>query len=471
MAPRSIVRHLPVIRRFLHEVYSGGAAALCKIDQEDVIRYIERHAQDWSPGTGKAMCWSLRAFLRYLYHRGLNARLLADCVPSMRRWKLATLPTYLPAAQVRKALDGCDRETVMGRRDYAILLLLAKLGLRADDVATLTLDDIGWRASEILVRAKGRQRARMPIPPDIGAAIVAYLRNGRLKSSCRRLFVRTLAPHVGFASACTITMIAKAALDRVGIEGCAHRGAHILRPSLATELLRSGASFSEIGQLLRHENHDTTRILREGRHRCAENIEPALAGRRAMSHMRAALYKYLSMRKGFGYTYEHQPRRLADFVAFMEKRKARIITTKLAMEWATLPPDRHASWALRFSDVRGFARHVANYNPRTEVPPVGMLPGWKRAKPYVYSDAEIDALLTAALALPPAGGLRRWTYHTLFGLIALTGVRIYEAMGLERDDVDPDRRADGPADQVRQVAARTIASHDENRAARLRRPA
>jgi integrase len=178
----------------------------------------------------------------------------------MRRWKLATLPTYLSAAQVQKALDGCDRATAMGRRDYAILMMLAKLGLRADEVATLTLDDIDWRASEILVRAKGRQRARMPIPPDVGAAIVAYLRNGRPKSSCRRLFVRTIAPHIGFASGCAITMIAKTALDRAGIEGCAHRGAHVFRHSLATELLRSGATLSEIGQLLRHENHDTTRI-------------------------------------------------------------------------------------------------------------------------------------------------------------------------------------------------------------------
>ena len=157
-----------------------------------------------------------------------------------------------------------------------------------------------------------------------------------------------------------------------------------------------------------------------------------------MTNLRSALEKYLSMRKGLGYKYEHQTRRLADFVAFMEKRKARIITTKLALEWATLPPDRHASWALRLSDVRGFARHVANFDPRTEAPPVGMLPGWKRAKPYVYSDAEIDALLTAALALPPEDGLRRWTYHTLFGLIAVTGMRISEAMGLERDDVDLD---------------------------------
>lgn len=238
----------------------AGDDDLGKISQEDVIRYIERHAQDWSPRTGKAMCWSMRAFLRYLHHRGLNPRALAGGVPSMRRWRLATLPTYLPAAQVQKALDGCDRAIAMGRRDYAILMMLAKLGLRANEVATLTLDDIDWRASEMLVRAKSRQRARMPIPSDVGVAIVAYLRNGRPKSSCRRLFVRTLAPHVGFASGCAITMIAKAALDRVGIEGCAHRGAHIFRLSLATELLRSGATLSEIGQLLRHESHDTTRI-------------------------------------------------------------------------------------------------------------------------------------------------------------------------------------------------------------------
>src|SRR6201989_819006 len=128
-----------------------------------------------------------------------------------------------------------------------------------------------------------------------------------------------------------------------------------------------------------------------------------------MTSLRSALERYLSMRQGLGYKYPHQTRRLTDFVTFMEKRKARIITTKLAMEWATLPPDRHASWALRLSDVRGFARHVANFDPRTEVPAVGMLPGWKRAKPYVYSDAEIDALLKAALALPPAGVLPRWT--------------------------------------------------------------
>lgn len=260
LVDKSIIRHLPIIRRFLQEVCPAGDDDLGKIDRQDVIHYIERHAHDWSPRTGKAMCWSLRAFLRYLHHKGLHPASLADCVPSMRRWKLATLPTYLSATQVQKALDGCDRATVMGRRDYAILMMLAKLGLRANEVATLTVDDIDWRGGELRVRAKGRQRVQMPMPPDVGSAVVAYLRDGRPRSSCRRLFVRTLAPHVGFASGCAITMIAKAALDRAGIEVCAHRGAHIFRHSLATELLRSGATLSEIGQLLRHESHDTTRI-------------------------------------------------------------------------------------------------------------------------------------------------------------------------------------------------------------------
>jgi integrase len=155
-----------------------------------------------------------------------------------------------------------------------------------------------------------------------------------------------------------------------------------------------------------------------------------------MTDLRSALERYLSMRKGLEYKYQHQTRRLADFVSFMEKREAATITTKLALEWATLPPDRHASWALRLSDVRGFARHVANLDPRTEAPPAGMLPSLKRAKPYVYSDSEINALLAAALALPPEDGLRRWTYHTLFGLIAVTGMRLSEAMGLEHGDVD-----------------------------------
>jgi hypothetical protein len=114
LAPKSIIRHLPIIRRFLREVCPAGAGDLGKISQEDVTRYIERHARDWSAVYGKAMCWSLRAFLRYLHHRGLNPLALAGCVPSIRRWRLASLPTYLSAAQVQKVLDGCGRTDGVG---------------------------------------------------------------------------------------------------------------------------------------------------------------------------------------------------------------------------------------------------------------------------------------------------------------------------------------------------------------------
>jgi site-specific recombinase XerD len=121
---------VPFIRRFLHEVCPAGASDLGRITQADVMRYVERHAQDCGADSGKAMCWALRSFLRYLHHNGLNPLALAGCVPSIRRWKLASLPTYLSAAQVQKVLDGCDRATALGRRDHAILMMLAKLGLR-----------------------------------------------------------------------------------------------------------------------------------------------------------------------------------------------------------------------------------------------------------------------------------------------------------------------------------------------------
>ena len=152
-----------MIRRFLHEVCPAGDSDLGKISQEDVTRYIERHARDRSAASGKAMCWSLRAFLRYLHHTGLNPLVLAGCVPSIRQWKLASLPTYLSAAQVQNLLDGCDRATALGRRDYAILMMLAKLGLRANEVATLTLD---WRIgnSPALAIALSKRLPQNPPP-------------------------------------------------------------------------------------------------------------------------------------------------------------------------------------------------------------------------------------------------------------------------------------------------------------------
>jgi len=260
LARNTGVRHKLLVHRFLQEVYPTGACEFATLSPEIIIGYVERHALDGSADSGKAMCWILRAFLRYLHLKGLVTAPLAGCVPSIRRWRLAGLPTFLPPRKVQQVLDSCDRTTPMGLRDYAILMVLAKLGLRAGEVVALTLDDIDWRLGEILVHGKGRRCAIMPLRRDVGAAIVAYIRHGRPASTSRRLFLRMLAPQVGFTSGCAITMIAKQALNRAGIHGYAHHGAHLFRHSLATDLLRSGASFDEIGQLLRHESTDSTRI-------------------------------------------------------------------------------------------------------------------------------------------------------------------------------------------------------------------
>ena len=155
-----------------------------------------------------------------------------------------------------------------------------------------------------------------------------------------------------------------------------------------------------------------------------------------MSSLRSALEQYVTMRRGLGFKFQQQQKRLTGFVTFMEDRGAAVITSKLAVEWALQPPDRRPSQALRLIDVRGFARHLRSTESRTEVPPAGLVPGPSRAKPYLYTETELRELLTAALALPPADGLRRWTYHGLFGLLAVTGLRISEALALQRDDVD-----------------------------------
>jgi integrase len=157
-----------------------------------------------------------------------------------------------------------------------------------------------------------------------------------------------------------------------------------------------------------------------------------------MSRLRRALERYVGMRQGLGYKYDSPARRLSDFVSFMEARGAETITVALAMEWVT-KIGRQPTWAIRLTDVRCFAQHLAHFDPLTEVPPTDLVPAGRRAMPYIYSDAEIKALVAAALALPPANALRRWTYHCLFGLIAVAGLRHSEALNLHCDDVDLDQ--------------------------------
>ncbi len=201
------------------------------------------------------MIYALRALLRFLHIHGLIAEPLAEAVPSVAR-RREDLPRALPAGQVKLLMDGCDRGTPTGRRDYAIGLMLARLGLRRCEVAALSLDDIDWRAGEIVVHGKGSRIDRLPLPCDVGEAIVEYLRDGRPRVADRAVFINAHAPLCGITAPC-VTDVVRYACMRAGI---APVGAHRLRHTLATELLRHGAGLVEIGQVLRHQDQTTTVI-------------------------------------------------------------------------------------------------------------------------------------------------------------------------------------------------------------------
>jgi len=194
-----------------------------------------------------------------LLHRGAIDTNLAACVPTIATWSLSNVPKFLPAEQIQRVLDSCDRSTPIGKRNYGILLLLARLGLRAGEVVGLTLEDIDWEAGVITVRGKGKRVAQMPLPVEVGAAIADYLRRARPACSSRRVFIRDKAPLVGFANSVAICSMVDRALRRAKVES-PYRGSHLFRHSLATTMLQHGASLPEIGDLLRHRRPDTTAI-------------------------------------------------------------------------------------------------------------------------------------------------------------------------------------------------------------------
>jgi site-specific recombinase XerD len=260
LSPTSAEAYAYFTRPFLRATSTTQADHLARLTPGDVIRYFEQHSRDGSPATAAIMCTRIRSFLRYLHVEGLVATDLAPCVPSIRKWSLTGLPTYLSAAQLHQVFQSCDRSTAAGRRDYAVLMSLARLGLRGKEVATLTLDDIDWRAGQFRIQGKGRRAATMPLPPDVGAAIAAYLRDGRPASDSRQVFLRTCPPYDEFPTVGGIAGIARRALKRADVTGLAHHGAHVLCHTLATELLGSGAPLTQIGQVLRHQDHDTTCI-------------------------------------------------------------------------------------------------------------------------------------------------------------------------------------------------------------------
>ncbi|CAN5447164.1 site-specific integrase [soil metagenome] len=259
LSATTILRFRPFAVQFLIEQFADGPLNLSIISAEEVINFVRQQATRCGRKNSKNMVCALRSFFRFVRYQGFISLDLAASVPTVAHWSNTDIPKALPAAQVELVLKGCNRKTGVGCRDYAILLLLARLGLRACEVASLNLEDIDWEAGCITVRGKGGSRNKLPVPGDVGEAIALYLRNWRPQVVSRSVFLRHRAPVEGFRNPKSIGSIVKRALVRASIDS-PRRGAHQFRHGLATEMLRKGASLSEIGELLRHQSVRTTGI-------------------------------------------------------------------------------------------------------------------------------------------------------------------------------------------------------------------
>jgi site-specific recombinase XerD len=235
---------------------AGGPGAVSGLDAGKVTAFMVDHSRDRNTWSAKAMVTSLRAFLRFAHATGRTAVPLAGAVPAVASWRLAALPRGLKAAEIEMLLAGCDRDTATGLRDYAVLSLLARLGLRGAEAAGLQLEDIGWRAGEITVTGKGSRTERLPLPAPAGEALAAWLTGGRPVCGPRAVFVTMRRPCRQMTPEAVRAVMGRAC-GRGGLE---RRGTHRFRHALATEMLRAGASLPEVGQVLRHRSQLSTSL-------------------------------------------------------------------------------------------------------------------------------------------------------------------------------------------------------------------
>ena len=421
-APTTVTYYLEFVSRFLRDRFAGGPVALAALDAADVIGFVQRQAASRQPMRAQLLTTARRSFLHDARDRGDLSLDLAAAVPTVAPWSMASLPRSLPPEHVELVLAPCHRQTAIGRRDDAMLLRLARRGLRAGAVVSLRLEDIDWDAGCITVRGKGGHWAQRPLPIEVGEALATSLQQGRPACSSRRVFMRQKAPLVGFANSIAICTLVARALRRTGVDA-PHKGAHLFRHTLATAMLRPWSLLGrDRGTVAPSESSDHCHLCQGGPRGVTHPGGP-LAGRCAMNTLRDAVGEYLALRRSVGCTLRDAGIGLVDFVSFLEQQGAASITTTWALAWAQQPASaRPAAWARRLSSVRGFARSRSATDARTEIPPGGLLlhrP--ERARPSLSTDAEMQPLLEAALHLAPAGGWRAWTSHALLGLLAVTG--------------------------------------------------
>ncbi|MYH30231.1 MAG: tyrosine-type recombinase/integrase [Acidobacteria bacterium] len=260
LAEDTIVNYARQARNFLQHRFASGKVVLSHLNADDVIAFVrDETARLPSPKSKAKVSGSLRAFLRYVHVHADGMPDLASYVPRVASWPMSSLPRAIAADQTQKLLKSVDRTTPVGRRDYAILLLLARLGLRAGAIVFLTLEDIDWTAGTLTVTQKGARHSVYPLTEEIGEAIADYLQNGRPKSSERLVFLHARAPFRPFRRGSDLSDMIRYRIDHAGVEAPT-RGSHQFRHALATEMQRRGASLSEIGDVLGHRSANATRI-------------------------------------------------------------------------------------------------------------------------------------------------------------------------------------------------------------------
>jgi integrase/recombinase XerD len=257
LVPAAARGYVEKVRPFVARFEGPDGLELWRVNMAEVRAFVVEVCPPLGRRAAQLTVVALRSLLRFLHLEGVLERSLADAVPSVYGSRLAGLPKRLERGQVDALLASCDRLTVTGMRDLAILTVLARLGLRAAEVAGLSLEDIDWRAGELVVRGKGGRSERLPLPVDVGEAIVGYLRDGRpVSADDRAVFVRVRAPHRRLSPG-GVTYVVEAAALRAGL-GQIH--AHRLRHTAASEMLRAGATLPEVGQVLRHRRVASTAI-------------------------------------------------------------------------------------------------------------------------------------------------------------------------------------------------------------------
>src|SRR5207302_1942726 len=246
-------------RIYIRELLQRLGEEPSRFDARRLRAFVLEKSRSCGWGTAKNCATVVRMFLRFLIAEGQCAVGLDAAIPTVAHWRLASLPRYLPPKDVKSLIASCDRASAVAWRDRAILLLLARLGLRAGDIVQLRLSDIDWKGAWIHVCGKGRRHTRLPLTQEVGEAIVTYLNKGRPRTNTDTLFIRCRAPFCAFSSS-AVSHIVDKALGRAGVRRPSRGAAHLLRHSLATSMLRQGASLEDIAPVLRHRSIETTQI-------------------------------------------------------------------------------------------------------------------------------------------------------------------------------------------------------------------